>query len=106
MRWRSSDCTSPVCSRPRTRPPGCAASWRTARGRPRSRADENGRRVRQWKTEGSMTQPDDAPSLELVAAALRADSADVAIYARVLASSLGETLPPGAVAVERERSVS
>jgi len=49
---------------------------------------------------------DDAPSLDLVAAALRADSADVAIYARVLTESLGEALPPGTVTVDRERSVS
>ena len=62
-----------------------------------------------------MTEPDDdrggpgdqaGPSLDMVTAALRADSADVAIYARVLTESLGEALPPGTVTVERERSVS
>jgi hypothetical protein len=53
-----------------------------------------------------MTESDDAPSLDLVAAALRADSADVAIYARVLTESLSEALPPGTVSVDRERSVS
>jgi hypothetical protein len=53
-----------------------------------------------------MTEPDDALSFELVAAALRADSADVAVYARVLTDSLGDALPEGCVAVERERSVS
>ena len=42
-----------------------------------------------------MTQPDESPDLELVTAALRADSADAAIYARVLTESLGESLPPG-----------
>jgi hypothetical protein len=54
--------------------------------------------------------PDPAgnPSLDLdmVAAALRADSADVAIYAQVLTSSLGESLPPGCVTVDRQRSMS
>jgi len=49
---------------------------------------------------------DGSPSLEMVAAALRADSADVAIYAQVLTSSLGESLPPGCVTVERQRSMS
>lgn len=53
-----------------------------------------------------MTEPDDALSLELVAAALRADSADVALYARLLTGSLGDALPAGCVTVERERSVS
>jgi hypothetical protein len=53
-----------------------------------------------------MTQPDDALSLELVAAALRADSADVAVYARVLTDSLGESLPAGCVSVDRERTMA
>jgi hypothetical protein len=53
-----------------------------------------------------MTEPGDNLSLEMVSAALRADSADVAIYARVLTESLGETLPPGCVTVDRERSMS
>ena len=53
-----------------------------------------------------MTEPGDAPSLDLVAAALRADSADVAVYARVLTDSLGDALPEGVVIVDRERSVS
>jgi hypothetical protein len=56
-----------------------------------------------------MTDPDNGPggpSLDMVTAALRADSADVAIYARVLTESLGEALPPGCVTVERERSMS
>jgi hypothetical protein len=42
-------------------------------------------------------------SLDMLMAALRADSSDVAIYARVLTGSLGEALPPGCVTVERER---
>ena len=53
-----------------------------------------------------MTDPDDALSLEMVTAALRMDSADVAVYTRVLVKSLSEALPPGYVTVERERSMS
>jgi hypothetical protein len=49
---------------------------------------------------------DDALSLDLVAAALRADSADVAIYARVLSESLSDALPPGTVTVDRKRTAS
>jgi hypothetical protein len=53
-----------------------------------------------------VTEPDDALSLEMVTAALRMDSADVALYARVLSKSLSEALPPEYVTVERERSMS
>jgi hypothetical protein len=53
-----------------------------------------------------VTEPDDALSLEMVTAALRMDSADVAVYTRVLTKSLSEALPPGYVTVERERSMS
>jgi hypothetical protein len=42
----------------------------------------------------------------MVAAALRMDNADAAIYAGVLTQSLSEALPPGYVTVERERSMS
>jgi hypothetical protein len=42
---------------------------------------------------------------DMVAAALRRDSADVATYARVLTGSLAEALPPDCVTVERERSL-
>jgi hypothetical protein len=52
-----------------------------------------------------MTEPDDPLSLEMVTAALRLDSADVAVYARVLTKSLSEALPEY-VTVERERSMS
>ena len=48
----------------------------------------------------------DGPSLDMVTAALRADSADLAIYARVLTESLGEALPPECVTVDRDRSMS
>jgi hypothetical protein len=53
-----------------------------------------------------MTEPGTPPDLDLVTAALRADSADVAVYARVLTESLGQSLPPGCVTIERDRSVS
>jgi len=53
-----------------------------------------------------VSEPDGDLSLDMVTAALRADSADVAIYARVLTESLGSALPPGCVTVDRERSVS
>ncbi|MBO0773380.1 MAG: hypothetical protein J2P35_18150 [Actinobacteria bacterium] len=52
------------------------------------------------------TGPGDDLSLDMVAAALRADSADVGVYARVLTESLGGALPAGWVTVDRERSVS
>ena len=52
------------------------------------------------------TEHDDALSLDMVTAALRADSTEAAIYARVLAQSLGEALPSDCVTVERERSMS
>jgi hypothetical protein len=45
-------------------------------------------------------------SLDMVTAALRADSADVAVYARVLTQSLGEALPPEWVTVDRKQSMS
>jgi hypothetical protein len=53
-----------------------------------------------------MMEPAENPSLDLVAAALRADSADIAIYARVLTESLGDSLPPGCVVVDRDQSMS
>jgi hypothetical protein len=52
------------------------------------------------------TSADDSLSLEMVTAALRADSSDIAIYARVLTESLGDSLPPGCVTVDRSRSMS
>jgi len=51
-------------------------------------------------------EPADGPSLDMVTAALRADSSDIAIYAQVLTESLGESLPPDCVEVARDRSVS
>lgn len=44
--------------------------------------------------------------VELLAAALRRDSADLNLYAKVLTVNLVDSLPSGAVKVERKRSVS
>jgi len=52
-----------------------------------------------------MEQPGDL-SLDMVTAALRADSSDIAIYARVLTESLGDSLPPGNIQVDRAQSMS
>src|SRR6185437_16493538 len=57
-------------------------------------------------TEGTGEPGDEGLSLEMVMAALRADSSDIAIYAKVLTESLGESLPPGCVTVERNRSMA
>jgi hypothetical protein len=51
-------------------------------------------------------EPEDDVSAELIAASLRADTADLEIYARVLSANLIETLPPGAVRLERKRSLA
>jgi hypothetical protein len=50
-----------------------------------------------------MTEPADGLSLEMLTAALRADSADIAVYARVLTESLGDALPADCVTVDRAR---
>ena len=47
----------------------------------------------------------ESPSVELVAAALRADTADLDAYHRVLSSTIGDLLPEGMVEVDRQRSV-
>ena len=53
-----------------------------------------------------MMEPTGSPSLDMVTAALRADSSDIAIYARVLTESLGDALPAGWVTIDRDRSAS
>jgi hypothetical protein len=53
-----------------------------------------------------MTEPADSPSLDMVTAALRADSADITVYARVLTETLGDALPGDCVTVERNRTMS
>jgi hypothetical protein len=50
-----------------------------------------------------MTEPAGDLSLEMITAALRADSADVAVYARVLTESLGGALPADCVTIDRAR---
>jgi regulator of protease activity HflC (stomatin/prohibitin superfamily) len=44
--------------------------------------------------------------VELLAAALRRDTADLDLYAKVLSVTLADSLPPGAVQVERKRSMA
>lgn len=44
--------------------------------------------------------------VELLAAALRRDSADLNLYAEVLSVNLADSLPPGALRVKRRRSVA
>ena len=57
-----------------------------------------------------MTEPENGPggepSLDMVTAALRADTADLAVYTRVLTKSLGEALPPDWVTVDVDRTMS
>ncbi|WP_329456983.1 hypothetical protein [Streptomyces sp. NBC_01497] len=45
-------------------------------------------------------------SVELLAAALRRDAADLDVYAQVLSGSLAEALPAGSVELERKRSMA
>lgn len=49
-----------------------------------------------------MTEPED---IDLLAASLRADAADLDVYSRVLTSSLADALPEGMVEIEREQSL-
>ncbi|MFF2807918.1 hypothetical protein ACFVT2_12110 [Streptomyces sp. NPDC058000] len=49
---------------------------------------------------------DDPASVELLAAALRRDAADLEVYAQVLTGTLADALPPGSVAVERKRGMA
>ncbi|WP_052757904.1 hypothetical protein [Streptomyces yangpuensis] len=44
--------------------------------------------------------------VQLLAAALRRDSADLSLYAQVLSAELADSLPPGAVRVRRRRSLA
>jgi len=45
-------------------------------------------------------------SVDLLAAALRRDAADLEVYAQVLSGTLADALPPGSVAVERKRGMA
>ncbi|MCQ4041587.1 hypothetical protein ACFOSC_12310 [Streptantibioticus rubrisoli] len=51
-----------------------------------------------------MTSPNDP--IDLLAAALRQDAADLEVYARVLTGTLADALPPGSVAVQRKRGMA
>ena len=58
-------------------------------------------------TEGDLPLPaPDNSEVELIAAALRADAADLATFSRVLVVSLEGTLPQGCFEIERDRSLS
>jgi hypothetical protein len=50
----------------------------------------------------AVPEPED---IELLAAALRADSSDLEIYSRVLTTSLADALPAGMVEVEHDQSM-
>jgi hypothetical protein len=58
---------------------------------------------------GSELEPSGSDSsgmdVELLAAALRQDTADLDVYAKVLSVNLVESLPAGSVTVERKRSM-
>jgi hypothetical protein len=54
----------------------------------------------------SSLQPSSGDEVALLAAALRAETNDLATYERVLVASLSETLPPGTVEVDRDRTMS
>ena len=49
---------------------------------------------------------DNEQDIELLAAALRADSADAAAFTRVVVATLGATLPAGLVEIERKRTMA
>ncbi len=53
---------------------------------------------------GAGAADDHAQLVENVAAALRADTADLDTYHRVLSTTIGDLLPAGMVEVERERA--
>ncbi|HWD25481.1 MAG TPA: hypothetical protein VG368_08430, partial [Acidimicrobiales bacterium] len=54
----------------------------------------------------SAIEPAGAEEVALLAAALRADAGDLATYERVLVGSLSDSLPPGCVEIDRNRSIS
>ena len=53
---------------------------------------------------GGVGDPAEPGSVDLLAAALRADAADLATYERVLVSALASAFPEGMIEVERDRS--
>ena len=54
----------------------------------------------------SEIEPAGSDEVALLAAALRADTSDLATYERVLVGSLVETLPSGCVEIDRDRSMA
>ncbi len=50
--------------------------------------------------------PGELPEVDTLAAVLRADTADLETYARVVFSTLADALPEGVVEIERDRSVA
>lgn len=54
---------------------------------------------------GDPAVPGDPTDVEMLAAALRADTADLDVYSRVLTTSLADALPEGMVTVDRDRSM-
>jgi len=54
----------------------------------------------------SLSPADDADDVDALAAALRADAADLDVYARVLTTSLAEALPADMVGIDRDRTFS
>ncbi|MGH9171010.1 MAG: hypothetical protein ACRD0Z_09505 [Acidimicrobiales bacterium] len=57
---------------------------------------------------GELTPASEAPEpdVELIAAALRADTADLDAYHKVLSNTIGTMLPPEMVEVDRNKSMS
>lgn len=69
-------------------------------------AEEPERAIEAAAQPGPLEPAAEAPTVELLAAALRADTSDLEVYERVLFTSLAASLPAGAVEVERARSMS
>lgn len=55
---------------------------------------------------GSGGESEHGMDVEMLAAALRRDTADLDLYAKVLSVTLADSLPPGAVQVERKRTMA
>ncbi|WP_051950763.1 hypothetical protein [Actinacidiphila yeochonensis] len=70
------------------------------------RARESGAEPARDADAKAETEAAPGASIDLVAAALRRDAADLEVYARVLTESLADALPPGSVALERRRTMS
>ncbi|HUY30046.1 MAG TPA: hypothetical protein VMV02_03530 [Acidimicrobiales bacterium] len=62
--------------------------------------------VEPQRAAGEAATPAEPDGVETLAAALRADAADLEVYERVLFASLAQSLPDGVVEVERVRSMA